>query len=177
MSKSRIKAPASAVRTREEMESLVGEITALKTREQKLTAEMNKRINDIRVDYDAALSGIAEEIDGKMALARDWAEAHPSEFGSGKSIDMTHGQVGWRTGNPTLKTLAGWTWDRVLERLRAGHWVKYLRIKQEPNKEALLADREAVALHEVGCRVVQDEKFFVDPKIETPEARVMGDAE
>lgn len=173
MSKSRIKTPTTTIHTREEMESLVGEIAALKTREQKFTAEMNRRINEIRVDYDAALGGIAEDLKGKMAIARDWAEAHPAEFGSGKSIAMTHGAVGWRIGNPALKTLSGWTWDRVLEKLRGGGiWIKYLRVKQEVNKEALLADRHELVLSEAGVRVVQEEAFFVDPKIETTEARI-----
>jgi phage host-nuclease inhibitor protein Gam len=75
MTKSRIKIAANAIHTREEMEALVGEITALKTREQKLTAEMNQRINEIRMDYDATLGGIAADIEGKSAVARAWAEA------------------------------------------------------------------------------------------------------
>ena len=120
MSKTRLKTPTTTIATREDMEALVGEIASLKTKEQKYTAEMNRRINEIRMDYDAALGGIEEELKGKMAIARDWAEAHPGEFGKAKSIAMTHGDVGWRIGNPALKTIPGWTWDRVLEKLREG---------------------------------------------------------
>ena len=177
MTKQRIKIAASTIQTREEMEALVGEITALKTNEQRLTAEMNEAVNAVRQNYEAQLGAIDEDITAKTALARAWAEEHPAEFGKGKSISMTHGDVGWRIGNPTLKTLRGWTWDRVLESLRAGHWTKYLRVKSEVNKELLLADRATVNLADVGCRVVQDETFFIEPRIQTPEARVTQEAQ
>ena len=175
--KTRINIPAESIRTREQMEALVGEITALKTKEQKLTADMNRRVNEARQDYEASLGAVAEEIDGKMAMAREWAEGNIEEFGTAKSIAMTHGIVGWKVGNPTLKPLAQWTWDRVLEKLKAGGiWNNYLRVKPEVDKEGLLADRETLDLKSVGVRVVQVERFFVDPKIETVEARVKGAA-
>lgn len=178
MSKTRIKTTASPIRTRDEMEALVGDIARLKAKEQQYTAEMNQRVTEVRRDYEAGLSGVQDELSGKMALARDWAEAHPEEFGKARSIAMTHGDVGWRIGNPTLKTLSGWTWDRVLEKLRGGGaWLKYLRVKQEVNKEALLADREVIALSEAGCRVVQDETFFIEPRIEATETTVKAPAE
>jgi len=173
MSKSRIKTTASPIRTRDEMESLVGDIAALKTAEQKLTADLNRRTTELRRDFEGSLGAVQDELSGKMALARDWAEAHPEEFGKGKSIAMTHGDVGWRIGNPTLKTLPKWTWDRVLEKLREGGvWLKYVRTKFEINKESLLADRDDVDLKDVGCRVVQEETFFIEPRIETPESRL-----
>ncbi len=176
MSKSRINVPAQTI-SREEMESLVGEITVLKTREQKLTAEMNRRVTEIRQNYETELGSIGEKIEDLMTVARDWADQNLAEFGKAKSIPMTHGVVGWKIGNPTLKTISGFTWDRVLEKLRDGglRFGAYVRTKFEVNKEQLLADRDSYTeaeLKKVGVRVVQDERFFVEPKIETVETRV-----
>jgi phage host-nuclease inhibitor protein Gam len=69
---------------------------------------------------------------------------------------------------PTLKTLKGWTWALVLERIGALRLTQYIRTKSEPDKEKLLADREKLGdrLTEVGVQVVQAETFFVDPKRE-----------
>lgn len=166
MSKSRIKITRPAIRTRSEMESLVGDIAALKIRERKLTAQMDARIKAARDEYEGALGEIKKSIDEKMAVAQDWAEANPSEFGTLKSIDLVHAVVGWRIGNPTLKTIAGWTWDRVLESIRDG-LDRFIRIKEEVNKAQILAEREQLGpdtLRLYGMRVVQDESFYVDPK-------------
>lgn len=176
--KSRINVPATTIKTREQMEALVGDITALITKQQKLTAELNRRVNEVRQDYEASLGQIAEDIEAKTALARDWAEANQGEFGKAKSISLTHGIVGWRIGNVTLKTLAGWTWDRVLEKLATSPgWDHYIRTKREVNKESLLAAREELDLKQVGVRVVQDERFFVETKVETVDSRVNGEAQ
>jgi len=173
MSKSRIKAAATVITSREEMERLVGQITQLKITEQTLTAEMNEKIAAVRGEYEADLGVVSKGITAKMALARDWAEANAGEFGKAKSIAMTHGDVGWRIGNPSLKTLSGWTWARVLEKLQAGGvWLKYVRTTPEVDKQQLLADRNEIDLKDVGCRVVQEEAFFIEPRIETPETRV-----
>jgi phage host-nuclease inhibitor protein Gam len=175
MSKSRIKTPISAIRTRDEMETLVGQITALKTREQQVTGQMNEQITRLRRDYELTLGGIAVQIEEKTAIAKAWADSNAPEFGNRKSIAMTHGDVGWKIGNPALKTMSGWTWDRVLEHLKIRGWSRYIREKQEVNKEALIADRVgeyADNLKQVGVRVVQAETFFIEPRIVATETRL-----
>jgi phage host-nuclease inhibitor protein Gam len=103
-----------------------------------------------------------------MEHARVWAEANPREFGEGRSIQTVHGALGWRLGGPSLRTLTGWTWDRVKETLKAANAAGYLRVKEEVNKQNLLADRDAIGaekLREIGVRVVQEESFFVEPNL------------
>ncbi|MCX7006423.1 MAG: host-nuclease inhibitor Gam family protein, partial [Kiritimatiellaeota bacterium] len=103
----------------------------------------------------------------KMLLAQNWAENNPAEFGTRKSIDFVNGQVGFRTGQPKLTRLAGWTWDRILEAV--GRVLPdYVRIKKEVDRERIIADREILTplLRDIGVEVEQDEAFFVDPKRE-----------
>jgi phage host-nuclease inhibitor protein Gam len=175
MSKSRIKKPVEVIRTREEADRLLGDIASLKSKEQQITGEMNEAITALRRNYDAQLVTLGADLDEKTAIVKDWADANPAEFGERKSLALTHGEIGYRIGNPALKTLAGWTWDRVLERLRQGGWMsQYLRIKQEVDKEKIIADRATLgeSLASIGVRVVQAETFFIEPKIETPETRL-----
>jgi phage host-nuclease inhibitor protein Gam len=176
MSKARIKTPVLTIKTREQFETFIGEIATLKAKEQKYTAEMNRRITEVRADYENPLVQIATDISAKFEAVRLCAEENPGWFGEAKSLQTTHGTIGWRIGNPTLKTLSGFTWDRVLEKLRGLiDMSTYIRTAPEVNKQALLADRNTLGaekLREVGVRVVQEETFFVEPNIETPEARM-----
>ena len=90
-------------------------------------------------------------------------------FTKRKSLETTHGTIGFRTGTPKLKTLKGFTWNAVVNMLKE-FLPGYVRTSEEANKEKLLADRESeevVALFpKVGITVVQDETFFVEPKKE-----------
>lgn len=169
MSKERIKARIIPPATREEMEQLVGGIAALKTGERSLTAAMDAEIKTIRDSYLADINEANEKVAALMPRALAWAEAHPDEFGKLRSIDMLHGVIGWRTNTPSLKTLAGWTWDRVLEKLESlKNLAQYVRTKKEVNKQAIIADRDGIGpemLGVIGLRVVQEEEFYVEPKL------------
>lgn len=171
----RIKLKTSAPRTREEMERLVGDICALKIEERELKAQMDAEIKSIKDNYQAQLAGLTESLAQKMPRALAWAEANAEDFGKLRSVEMLHGTIGWRLNTPSLKTRPGWTWDRVLEVVKnLPRLAGYIRTKEEINKQALLADREQLGtegLTAIGLRVVQDEEFFVDPKLTETETR------
>src|SRR5574341_1447265 len=116
--KNRIKLKAPVIKSRAEMEALVREIAELTLDRNKQQIEMDQEITAIKERYETKLSQCNKALEEKTEVARAWAEANPAEFNGRKSLDLTHGSVGWRTGQPTLKTLSGWTWDRVLEKLK-----------------------------------------------------------
>lgn len=176
MKTKRIKLTHPAIKTREQMDNLVGEITSITLDERSIKTEMDDRIMNIRAEYEGRLIEIQLQYDQKMALARDWAEANPSEFGKLKSIEFTHGLLGWRTGTPKLKNLTGWTLDRVLEAIKAipKFAKRFVRLAETVNKEAILADREILSpdeLRSIGVRIIQEETFFVDPKVQDLDPR------
>jgi phage host-nuclease inhibitor protein Gam len=174
MKTNRIKNTQPVIRTREAMESLIGEIAALKNQQRLLTAAMDGQIQTIREQFEPQLAAQNEALDQKMEHARVWSESNLDEFGAARSIETVHGVVGWRTGQPALRTLPGWTFDRVLQTLKTEGAAGYIRVKEEVHKQNLLSDREALGvekLRELGLRVVQDETFFVEPKLtEVPQA-------
>jgi phage host-nuclease inhibitor protein Gam len=160
------------IQTREDMERLVGDICGLTIKQDGLKVQMDSYIKDVRDRYEKDLAGISGELSSKMERAKAWAETHPEEFGKAKSLDMTHGVVGFRTGMPKLKTLRGWTWDRVLSSIKELNLGYLIRRTEAVNKEAILAEamkpkvsKEMIAAF--GVEVVQDETFFVEPKRET----------
>lgn len=175
MSNKRIKIPALAPpATREEMERLAGEIADAKILQQDYTARMNAGIADVKSRYEALFGDLEERLAEMMERARAWADAHPAEFGKARSIEMTHAVVGFRTGQPQLKLRSGWTWERVLRKIQ-DFWSGegYVRTKSEVDKQAILNQREALGtqIGEMGLRVVQEETFFVDPKLQEVEKR------
>jgi phage host-nuclease inhibitor protein Gam len=173
----RIKLKSPIIKTRAEMELVMREIAGLKLNETLLAANMDSELQGVRDTYEGRLTSLTLVLEEKTAAARAWAEANPAEFGQRKSIEFTHGIAGFRTGTPKLKTVSKCKWDGVLQSLREAAWGHaYIRVKEEINKEQILADVAANVLSEndlrkAGAQVVQEESFFVEPKLTRVETR------
>lgn len=172
MSKTRTKtkAPALVITTRADLEAAVGQLAHATTERQRLTAEMEQEITLIRARYEVPLGNLTETLETITGAAAEWAARNPAEFGNRKSLPLTHGTIGWRTGQPTLKTQPGWTWDRVLEKLTTASddLMRFVRIKSEVAKDVLLAERQTLGdatLKTLGVRVEQAEPFFIEPRL------------
>lgn len=174
MTTRRVKTTIESIATRDQAEAVLEQIARATIARDRLTAEMELKLTNVRAEYEGRLTALAQELDGAMPILQRWAEEHPDEFGARKSMEMVHGTIGFRTGTPKLKLIPGKTWLRVLESL-AGVFPEYIREKMEVNKEALIADREKLGddrLRLVGLRVTRDETFFVEPKREEAAATV-----
>lgn len=180
MSKNRIKLPTTIL-TRAHAEELLGEIATLTIEQRAQKNELDRELTAAREKYEAPLGALTKQIEERTVILESWASANPGEFPKQrKSIELLHGTLGYRTGTPKLKTLPKWTWDRVLEKLRelGKPVLGFIRTKEEVNKEAILnavaeghlLDREE---RNFGVAVVQDEAFFVEPKLETQDARTV----
>lgn len=165
----RAKRPSGVLQTRDDAEKSLGEFARLSIERDALAAEMDERIRQVRAEYEERLGDLAADAETEFDLLADWAARNPAEFGGKKSLELTHGTLGFRTGTPRAKTVKGYTWDRVLERLCLKKMQRYIREKVEVAKDLLIADREVLGEQElaaVGVAIVQDEAFFVDPKRE-----------
>jgi phage host-nuclease inhibitor protein Gam len=173
--KTRIKKPQGATLTRADVEVMMHELRTLAQAEQKILADKNAAIRQIDASCAPALASIVKQRKPLVAAIQQWAEAHPEEFAKRKSIEMTHGTVGFRTGTPKLALLnRKWNWQSALEAVM--HLLPaFIRNSPEIDKEALIAQRAddaiAWALPRCGLKVTQDEGFFVDPKLEQVETR------
>jgi phage host-nuclease inhibitor protein Gam len=170
----RIRLTRTVVATRAEAEKLLGEIAGDTAALNALKAELDSELTAVRQQFEGRIDHLAKQIEQKSGLLQQWAEGSPEEFAGRKSLDLLHGRVGFRTGNPKLKTLAGWTWERVLGAIREA----FVRVKREVDKEGLIAAYAEGKLGDsdlrsIGVRVVQDEAFFIEPKLEEPAGRVV----
>lgn len=146
-------------------ENALAEYATKSAQESKLLAEMEIKMTAIREQYAPKLKLLQESKVENFAIVQAYCEEHPELFAKKKSFETTFGTLGFRTDTPSLKTLKGFTWASVVE-LCKRNLPDYVRNKEEPNKEALLADREKVNLADIGVQVVQQETFYVDLKKE-----------
>ena len=156
--------------TREEMESAFGAYAVADARLEKINATIDVRCTKIRDGYAEEISTLNDVKDRNFDILQAYAlEQKDVLFTKKKSLESTHGVIGFRTGNPKLKTLKGFTWGAVLNLLKE-FLPGYVRMIEEPAKDRLLVDRDVKSVSclfpRVGITVVQDETFYVEPKKE-----------
>lgn len=171
MTTNRIKLPTTII-SRDRAEQILGEIAVLKIEQRREQNKMDAELTRVRERYELSLAATGKAIEDKTVLLESWAAANPGEFPKDrKSIALTHGVLGYRTGMPKLKTLAKWTWDRVLTACDTLGFHDFIRTKREVNKDAIIhqatnASLSAQELKALGVQVVQEETFFVEVKLE-----------
>ena len=156
--------------TREQMEDAFGRYASADAEVQSINAAMDKQFVAIREKHADRLAELEQEKTEAFELMQVFATENREElFSKRKSMETTHGTLGFRTGQPKLKTKKGFTWAAVLELLKKlGQ--DYIRTVEEPAKDKLLANREDEDCQQVmkdcGILVAQDETFYVEPKKE-----------
>jgi phage host-nuclease inhibitor protein Gam len=167
----KLKPPVDIPASRAEAEAVLRRIAEVKLEETALKAEMDEQLTRTRKQYEARLAKLQDQLLRMLESLRAWAEAHPEEFGGRRSLEMLHGTLGWRLTPPALRPVRGFTWGAVFSRLKElGKW-EYIRTKEEPNREALLAARETENLRELYLEVVQRDEFYVEPRLSPAQSR------
>lgn len=156
--------------TREQMEDAFGRYASADAEVQSINAAMDKQFVAIREKHADRLAELEQEKTEAFELMQVFATENREElFSKRKSMETTHGTLGFRTGQPKLKTKKGFTWAAVLELLKK-FGQDYIRTVEEPAKDKLLANREDEECQQVmkdcGILVAQDETFYVEPKKE-----------
>lgn len=175
--------------TRERAEEAFAQYAKADAQCAKITAEMELQFAKIREKWQDRLQSLTQERDEAFDVLQSFAVEHQQElFSKKKSLEMTHGVIGFRTGTPKLKTLRGFTWASALQLVRKFLPFTYIRLTEDIAKDKLLADRELseVAVYDTptgdprmvpmseamaacGIQVVQEEAFYVEPKKEDRE--------
>lgn len=168
MAKKRAKKVVVSNISSEQFEEALSAYAFADARETKVNATMDEQITKIREKFADELSDLKQLKENNFETVQTYCtENQEVLFGKKKSYETTHGAVGFRTGTHKLKTRKGFTWESVLVLLKKLK-PDYVRTKEEPNKELLLADRDKLKaeLPDLGVEVGQDETFFIELKKE-----------
>ena len=160
------------ITTTEQAETALGAYSLASSRLEKLTGEMNMKLAAVREKYEEEITAAAEAMKTEEKRLHAWADAHPELFGKARSLKMLHGVLGYRVGNWALKLKSGFTAARAIALCKQVIGPEYVRVKEELDKEAIIADRAhytSESLAACGISIEQGERFFVEPeKTEAP---------
>ena len=161
------------------VEQKIHETVSAQIFRESLVAERDSLILEVQTKKNPAIDELTEEIEGNLALIEQWADFNRTEFGDAQSIVINEHRIGYRVGQPTVKPCGKLKFPMIIKAILAkgGELAKkFLRIKTELNKEAVLEtariaecavtevrDAAAAELAEIGCEVVQGESFYLEP--------------
>ena len=135
----------------------------------RLGTEMDDHIQEIMDQYTDDIDLLKGKQALLFAVIKGYCLANKESLLSDgkKSFENLYAKIGFRTATPSLKLLKGVKWEDVLENLKTV-LPAYIRTEEVPDKERLIADRDkeevAGKFEELGVKVSQEEKFFVDLK-------------
>ncbi|WP_345859286.1 host-nuclease inhibitor Gam family protein [Shewanella algae] len=106
----------------------------------RLQTQMNDRIAAITEEYSPQLETLKKDLDVLSAGVQSWCEANRDELtkgGKSKTANLTTGEVSWRVRPPSVSIRGV---ENVLENLKNLKLERFIRVKEEINKDAILAD-------------------------------------
>ena len=157
-------------------DAALAEVRVLEASIADRETEKARELTALQQRYDDDIVALKVRVGALDHALADFADFHRDELGDAKSRRLNHGTVGFRFDPPSLKTLARWTWKKVLAKVEDLGRGEFFRVKTSLNKEALLraaGDMSTDELKALGVRVAQDERFYRDttvPETVNPEA-------
>ena len=157
------KAQVYAPQTKDDCAADIRKIGELQREQARTLADMNDAISVITQQHQPGL----EALQGRMTLLQQgvqtWCEANRAELTSDnkvKTANLVTGEVSWRTRPPSVSVRGA---ETVIETLKRLGLDKFVRSKEEVNKEAILnepADARGVA----GINIISGvEDFTITP--------------
>lgn len=178
MAKRRKAAAVDAPQTKAEALALADLYVAAERTATWSQAVLDEQIAKAKSEHAARLEKIEPHLQTAFAGLRAWWSANAAELTKGKrrSIELGPVTLGERTGMPKLKLPKGMKAEAALAWLKGLRWggrVRYIRVKEEIDKAAIIAAMNAKqgaapTLQEAqlqfksgGFIVVQAEEFFI----------------
>lgn len=149
--------------TRDEAAAMVREIGELARERARIEADMNDRLAELKQSATSHAQPLADEIAAKTEGLKIWAEANRAELtkdGKTKTADLGTGLLKWRTLPPSVRLTKV---ADILARLKGMNLRRFIRVKEEVNKDALLEEPD-IAATVPGIRIGSaGEDFVVEP--------------
>lgn len=164
MAKAKTKTMAApAAQSKEEAESLIARMGDLQRDRARAQADYGDAAARLKADAEAKVQPLDEEIESIRARVQGWCEANRNSLTQGGKVKFglfTTGKVQWRSLPPKV-TIRGA--DKLLEAARRLGLTRFIRVKEEPNKEAMLAEPELAATLPGVTIGSAGEEFAVEP--------------
>ncbi|MDR0249911.1 MAG: host-nuclease inhibitor Gam family protein [Burkholderiales bacterium] len=133
-------------KTYDDVDAALKEISEIQRELAMIEAEQNAAIDDIKAGAKEQAAPLAERIKALETAMKEFCMANRSDFAKTKTRELTFGAVGFRLSTKIIiKSVA-----ECIQTLKDMALNQYIRIKEEPDKEAMksLADE---TLAEIGA--------------------------
>ncbi|UVS62485.1 MULTISPECIES: host-nuclease inhibitor Gam family protein [Nitrosomonas] len=124
--------------TRDEAAADIRKIGDLQRQLTRATTEMNDAIAHITQNFQPRLEALNDQLKTLLEGVQGYCEAHRLELTDGgkvKTANLITGEVQWRQRPPSVSVRGS---DTVIEMLKRLGLERFIRIKEEINKEAVL---------------------------------------
>lgn len=144
MKKTRIKAATlETPQNLEEVQSWIKDLGDVQREHSRAVAAMNDQIAEITEAAKPAINALNDRLTALQTGIQTWCEAHRTELcPNGKTANLITGEVSWRQRPPSVAIRGQ---EAVLEALRTLGLHRFIRNKEEINKEAMLNEPEIAA--------------------------------
>lgn len=152
----------------EDVEKALSEFAQTESSIAKKEAEMNAKIQKIKDSYDEDTRGVRATRDLLYSNIERFCISNKFEFIKQRSKSFIAGVLGFRTNPPRVQLLnRKYNLKTALELIRKIFKGKYVRSKEEINKDEILVDYSSGTITDdklasVGLKIDQDETFFVE---------------
>lgn len=132
-----------ACQSREETQEAIRQLGDAQRELTRIETLMNDEIAAITSREKARIDALTERVDSLTSGIHWWCEANRTALcaGGGKTANLVTGEVSWRQRPPSVTVRGA---DKVISTLKALGLSRFVRNKEEVNKEAVLADPHAV---------------------------------
>ena len=160
------------IKTYEELELQLKEYAVNYAALAKKEAEMNEKLNKIKEDFEEKTKELRYTAETMQVEINAFCTKNKSDFDKVRSKEFQFGVVGFRVNPPKVILLnRKYNLKTVLELVKRLYKKAYVRVKEDLDKEAMLADYAGKKLDDgklagVGLKVDQDEQFYINPKYE-----------
>lgn len=165
MAKAKLKSKAqvNVPQTRDDAAADVKKLGDLMRERTRKEADMNDDIAKITKRYQPEFEALNERINLLQEGIQGYCEANRDELTNGgkvKSANLVTGEIMWRQKPPSVRIKAS---DAVIETLKRLGLGKFVRTKEEINKEAILNEPDAVRGVAGITIVTGEEQFEISP--------------
>lgn len=129
---------------------------------RRLEADMNDELAAVKDRYETTADPLRKQIEALTVGLHTWCEANRdtlTQGGKTKTAALPAGEIAWRTRPPSVRITGQ---DAVIDALKRLGLTRFVRAKDEVNKEAILNEPEAVR-SVPGIAISQGEDFIVSP--------------
>ena len=148
--------------THDQVVEAIAEIGRRQRERDRIQADMNDELARIKERFEEEGKPHADAIRELSEGVHIYCEAHRESLTQGgkvKTANLSSGEVRWRNRPPSV-SLNGV--EKVIEALKKFALDRFIRSKEEINKEAILAEPEAVTGIK-GIKILKPEDFVIVP--------------